>query len=74
MVLHHFSMETTDEDFYYIDSDRDGLVKILEYYSNEIVMGFNSTNSGAYSKIIDVQVAKLGSDPNDPNEGPIRSP
>ena len=33
-VLHHFKLSTSDEEFYYIDSDNDGLINILEYYSN----------------------------------------
>ena len=33
-VSYHFNFITSDEEFYYIDSDNDGLINILEYYSN----------------------------------------
>ena len=33
-VSYQFNFNTSDEEFYYIDSDNDGLVNILEYYSN----------------------------------------
>ena len=33
-VSYRFNFDTSDEEFYYIDSDNDGLINILEYYSN----------------------------------------
>ena len=63
-VSHYFGMNITNEEFYYIDSDNDGLVNILEYYSNGIKPGVNSTRVKRSTDAA-VDVTKIGSDPTD---------
>ena len=64
-VFHHFQTNITNEEFYYIDSDNDGLVNILEYYSIELLPFVNSTRSKRALASIDV--TQIGSDPTDPD-------
>ena len=64
-VFHYFRMNITNEEFYYIDSDNDGLVNILEYYSIELLPLVNSTRSKRALESIDV--TQIGSDPTDPD-------
>ena len=62
-VFNFFGTNITNEEFYYIDSDNDGLVNILEYYSIEpLVISTRSKRA-----IDSIDVTQIGSDPTDPD-------
>ena len=56
-VSYHFQLSTSDEEFYYIDYDNDGLINILEYYSNGPIQE-ESTHGG-----LPPSMATIGSNP-----------
>ena len=61
-VSYHFNFNTSDEEFYYIDSDNDGLINILEYYSNGSTPEQNTESVGG----LPPSMAKIGSNPLNP--------
>ena len=62
-VSYHFNFITSDEEFYYIVSDNDGLVNILEYYSN------GSTPEQSTESVGEIlpSMATIGSNPLNPD-------
>ena len=62
-VSYHFNFNNSDEEFYYVDSDNDGLVNILEYYSN----GSTPERSTERVRRFAFSVATVGSNPLNPD-------
>ena len=59
----YFSFNTSDEEFYYIDSDNDGLINNLEYYSN----GSTPEQSTERVRRFASSMATIGSSPLKPD-------
>ena len=62
-VSYHFNFNTSDEEFYYIDSDNDGLINILEYYSNGSTPEQSTESVGG----LPPSMATIGSNPLNPD-------